>query len=104
LEKFNRSDIRQMCKYYDLFSWMSPKERLIQKLKDILKDDEILRRDGLDLLSDAEIEEALLDRGFLNLHINPSINRQWLKNWTQTSSLEMPLFMPLLYRLLHKCT
>jgi hypothetical protein len=103
LNQLSDSDIRAMCHYYSISSWLFPKERLVRKLRAILEDDAILRRDGLEMLSEADIEQALLDRGFLHLHVDPHVNREWLKNWIEWTCLETPLSMLLLYRLLHQC-
>jgi hypothetical protein len=103
LDQLSDSDIRTICQYYSVSSWLFPKERLTQKLKAILEDDAMLRRDGLDMLSEVDIEQALLDRGFLHLHTDPHVNREWLKNWIEWTCPETPLSMLLLCRLLHQC-
>jgi hypothetical protein len=96
-------DIRKICQYFSVSSWLFPRERLVRKLHAILDDDVLLRKDGIDSLSDADIEQALLDRGFLRLHTEPTINREWLNHWIRYTHLDSPLSMLITCRILHIC-
>eukprot|EP00112_Aurelia_sp_Birch-Aquarium-sp1_P026030 Seg898.8 transcript_id=Seg898.8/GoldUCD/mRNA.D3Y31 product="LETM1 domain-containing protein 1" protein_id=Seg898.8/GoldUCD/D3Y31 len=93
IKKMPRFHLTKLCKTWLLpVKWYVPskvlREFLSYRIKQIVEDDQAIRRDGMDILSDKCIRQACHARGLDKYSFEIPVMKQWLDDWL---SLTEPL-------------